>query len=484
MRLLPESRSRQEMIDQYGDWFKWLALLVVGLGTIAAVLATTSFNVAVPALSDYFGIGQDKVQWVITGFMAALTVGMLPTPWFLERFGFRKIFLYANFFLAVFSIAGALSNDFLLVVIWRVLQGTMAGLLTPLPMLAVMRLFPKGTQGRAAGILTFGIVLAPAVAPSLSGILLEHYGWQSIFLLSVPFCILTGVLGLHWLPVPGKLSNKSFDWTGVVILCLVSLLSINLITDMSNQGILATGTIVQLLLLLVLVWFFVHHARSSRISIISLEVFLERSFAMGTIVSLAYGVGLYASSYLIPVYMQQALDYNAAMSGLALLPSGIVLVLIIPIAGLLADYFSPRGITVVGMAIFGASFILFVIPAADVTYSELVYITIPGRIGLGLIIPSLTLAMLGYLKTDLLGQGSMIMNFSRQLGGTLGVAVVAVFVEWRVAYYSAQNTEIIHAYLEGFILIAIIFAVATLVALKMKPRSNVITKTVGSHDHM
>jgi len=467
MRLLPVAESREALIGRYSSRFKWLALFVVALGTIAGVLATTSFNVAVPAMSKYFGLGQDKVQWVITGFMVALTVAMLPTPWLLERFGFRRLFLSANFFLALFSIAGALSSDFLLIVGLRILQGITAGLLTPLPMLAVMRLFPQGTQGRAAGILTFGIVLAPAVSPSLSGLLLEQFGWQSIFLLNIPFCIITGVLGLYWLPYPGKTYRKQFDWTGVIILCVATLLCINLIAGITENGLLALRTILQTLHVVLLGWLFIWHARRSENAIVTPDIFYERSFATGTIVSLAYGVGLYASTYLIPVFMQDALGYDAALAGLALLPSGIVLTLIIPIAGVLADRYSPRGITVIGLAIFGFSFLLLVIAADGISYTALVLITIIGRIGLGLIIPSLTLAMLSYVQTLLLGQASMIMNFSRQLGGALGIAIVAVFVEWRVSHYGAES---IKAYMEAFALIAFIFAWAVLIATKMKPR--------------
>ena len=101
MRLLPEVPTRAALNRRHGDRFKWLALLVVGLGTIAAVLATTSFNVAVPALSKHFGLGQDQVQWAITGFLAALTVAMLPTPWLLDQVGFRRLFLGANLMLGM-----------------------------------------------------------------------------------------------------------------------------------------------------------------------------------------------------------------------------------------------------------------------------------------------------------------------------------------------------------------------------------------------
>ena len=104
MRLLPEVPTRAALNRRHGERFKWLALLVVGLGTIAAVLATTSFNVAVPALSKHFGLGQDQVQWAITGFLAALTVAMLPTPWLLDQVGFRRLFLGANLMLGITSL--------------------------------------------------------------------------------------------------------------------------------------------------------------------------------------------------------------------------------------------------------------------------------------------------------------------------------------------------------------------------------------------
>ena len=162
--LLPAAPSRDELFARHGERYRWLALFTVAIGVIAAVLATTSFSVAVPAMGAYWGMGQDRVQWVITGYMAAMTLAMLPTPWLLERFGFRRVFLGTVFFLGLTSLAGALVSDFAFTVAIRLLQGAAAGVQQPLSMVVVMRLFPPSRQGRATGLLSFGIVLALVVA--------------------------------------------------------------------------------------------------------------------------------------------------------------------------------------------------------------------------------------------------------------------------------------------------------------------------------
>jgi EmrB/QacA subfamily drug resistance transporter len=428
------------------------------------------FSVAVPAMGAFWGMGQDRVQWVITGYMAAMTLAMLPTPWLLERFGFRRVFLGTVLFLGLTSLAGALVSDFAGTVAIRLLQGAAAGVQQPLSMVVVMRLFPPGRQGRATGMLSFGIVLAPAVAPALAGVLLEHFGWQSIFLLSVPFCLLAGLLAVHLLPRAEDIQRRPFDWYGVALLSVITLALIEWVSTLREAGPLATWSRTLAGVALLSAGLFVVHARRSAAPIFSLELFRERSFAMGILVSFAYGVGVYASSYLIPVFLQNALGYGASPAGLALMPSGFVLAAAIPLAGLLADRHSPRWITVAGLLVFGLSFLYFGLRGSAVSYAEILWDTMIGRVGLGLIIPALTLATLRHLQPRLMGEASMVNNYIRQLGGVLGIAIVAVFVEWRIAVYGATPRGIDAAYSEAFLLLTVSFLLATVAALRMKPR--------------
>lgn len=470
MFFLPAAASFETLAERHGARYKWLVLLVVGLGTIAGVLATTSFSVAVPALSRHFGVGQAQVQWTMTGFMAAMTVGMLPTPWILDRIGFRRLFLGALAVLALASVAGSLATRFDLVVAARIVQGLAAGALQPLGTVAVMRLFPGQGQGRASGTLGFGIVLAPAIAPTLGGLLLDHFGWQAIFLLSVPPALAAGLLGCYLLPLPRETKRHEFDWTGVALLTLGTLLTVEGLASLQHSGPTSWRTLGLWALAGVALVAFIRHARRAAHPIISLELFGERSFAMGALVSFAYGFGLFASAYLIPVYLQHGLQFSATAAGLALLPSGVVLALTIPLAGRLADRYSPQRVVIAGLAMFCLSFVVFGLLAARITYPEIVTATILGRIGLGLVLPALSLAALRRLEPHQLGQSSVVVSYARQLGGVLGIAVAAVFVDWREALYAGRPGGVLDAYAESFFVLVAVFLLALAAACRMRPR--------------
>jgi len=176
--------------------------------------------------------------------MAAMTVAMLPTPWMRDRFGFRRVFLIALLALALTSVAGSLSPNFTFVVCARILQGAAAGILQPMGVLAVMRLFSPQSQGKASGVLSFSIVLAPAVAPALGGVLLDHFGWQAIFLINLPFCLVTGIFGLYWLPLPREIIRRRFDWLGVGLLTLGTLALVEGVVSLQQRGLLALRGVV------------------------------------------------------------------------------------------------------------------------------------------------------------------------------------------------------------------------------------------------
>ncbi len=190
------------------------------LGTISTILAATIVNVAFPALIAEFGVGHDTLQWVAAGFLAATTATMLTTAWLIETFGERATFVGTmSLFLAASLLAAASWNPPALIVA-RVLQGTAAGILQPLAMVVLFRVFPVEERGRAMALYGFGIVLAPAIGPALGGVLLEAFGWRSIFLLTVPFCIAALVLGARTLRWRMATSPRiRFDWIGCLLLC-------------------------------------------------------------------------------------------------------------------------------------------------------------------------------------------------------------------------------------------------------------------------
>jgi MFS transporter, DHA2 family, multidrug resistance protein len=468
MRWFRRTHSYDVLAQHYGERYKWMVLFILGIGTIAGVLCTSSFNVAVPALTHTFHLGQDHVQWAMTAFLAAMTIAMLPAAWLLERFGIRRVFIAALWLLIAASIAGFYAHTFVHVVLARLTQGLAAGVLQPLGIMALMRLFPPNIQGRASGILIVGIAFTPAIAPSISGWLLDQFGWRAIFLLGVPFALLAMIAARIWLPVPRKHTVKPFDWAGLGWLSAATIALIEFVSSLHHSGLAAVWTWGYAILMVVAMICYIRHAHSLPHAIIQLHLFSRPTFSRGTFVAFAYGFGLFASTYLIPVFLQNAMAYSATDAGLLLLPSGIALVLTIPFAGRMADKLSPRKITLAGLTIFGASFLVFVLAAGSIDYWEIVAATVVGRIGLGMILPALNLATLHEMEPHYLGQSSVVVSYARQLGGVVGVTMMAVFMEWREEVWGVIAPGVFKAYAQGFLLLSAVFVLAILVAIGMK----------------
>ena len=447
---------------------RWLVMGVIALGTIAAILSSTSLNVAAPALMMRFGIGQDRVQLVVTVFMLANTIAMLPSPWLIERFGLRRCFLAALLLLAVGSALGAMSPNFLFLLCMRVVQGCAAGMLMPMGAIIVIQSFPLDQQGRASGLLGFGVILAPAVAPGIGGLLIDHSGWESVLLMSLPFCALAWPGAVRYLPNDRTGTHPDFDWRGTAALVLltVSLLACASSIKGNSGALWWAGACA--LLALVSLNSFLRHARSQADAIISVAVFAQRRVTMGMFVSFAYGFGIYGSSYLIPVFLQTVMGLSATQSGGILVPAGIVLAGIMPLAGWLADYSQPRLLTAAGLLLFAASYFGMWLYSPDMSYMALMMLTILGRIGVGLLIASLNQAALRHLHGKLLGQSAMLISYLRMLGGFLGVALLAVLVEWRTTALGGSSAASAQAYNDAFLLSTVLLLLAMLAAWHMK----------------
>lgn len=450
------------------EYNKWQVMIVVAFGTIAAILTGNSLTVAVPALMAHFGLGADSIQLVVTVFMLANTVAMLPTPWLIDRYGLRRCFLAAIALLAVGSVLGAVSPNFYMLLGMRVLQGWAAGLLMPMGAIIVMHWFPFEEQGRAQGLLGLGIVLAPAMAPAFGGALIDHFGWQAVFLMSLPFCALAWPGGLRFLPNEVPAERHDFDWSGAAALFVMTVCLLGFASTIRG-GFAAWVSGSQALLALVSLAWFLRHARRQPHAIVRLAVFEKRPATMGLFVSFAFGFGVYGSSYLIPVYLQSVLKLSATQAGGVLVPGGLVLAAGMPLAGWLADRSKPWLISVIGLLFFALSFLGIWQYATAITYVALLLLTVLGRIGISLLSASLMQAARHDLHAGLRGQLAMLMSYLRMLGGFLGVALIAVFVEWRTASLGSSAFAGAQAYNEGFLISAIIMLLAMVAAWRMKP---------------
>jgi EmrB/QacA subfamily drug resistance transporter len=484
--------SLQALRARHGERYRWLLLLSVMVGTMASVMSSTIMNVAIPDMSRHFALGQERAQWVTSGFMVAMTVSMLATPWLLARFGYRRTYEGCMGLLLLGGVAGGFASDYPLVLAARVAEGLAAGVLQPIPAIIILRAFEPREQGRASGLFGMGVVLAPALGPSIGGLLVDAFGWRSIFFMVVPFGLASLWLARRYVPTtaPGGVSangqGPGLDWGGLVLATAGTLCLLNgLVALRDTEATRAWGLLAAAAGLLGV---FVgwqrrtlqtrqRHPAQGMDPLMNLTLFGDRRFAMGSVVAFIYGIALFGSTYLLPVYMQMGLGLSPSLVGSILLPAGLVLAVTMAGVGRLADRQPTHRLVSLGLGLLAVSFALMATISLErptLTLALLVTWAIVGRIGLGFILPSLNLGAMRGLDTALIPQGSSVINFLRMLGGAAGVGVCGIVLEWRVAARGALLTsgpptpERLAAFDDTFFLLATLCVLALAAAWRLR----------------
>ena len=379
LKQMNDTGSLLALQTRYGPRHRWYLLLAVMVGTMASIMSSTIINVAIPDLSHHFTLGQERAQWVSSGFMVAMTVSMLTTPWLLARYGYRSTYLGCMWLLMIGGIAGGLSNQYGMVLAARVMEGLAAGVVQPIPAIIILRAFAPTEQGRASGFFGMGVVLAPAIGPSIGGVLVDIWGWRSIFFMVVPFCLTSMWLAYKFVPttspgnVPADRNGAPIDWRGLVLASAGTLCLLNGLVEL--HGGTAWGASVLLLAAAAALVAFVAWERrvarqlTQRIAmgetrvtapLMSFDLFRYRQFAMGSVVAFIYGTALFGSTYLLPVFMQRGLGLSASYVGTILLPAGLVLALTIAVVGRMADRQPTYRLVTMGLVLLASSFALMV----------------------------------------------------------------------------------------------------------------------------
>lgn len=471
------SSTLGQLRARHGERYKWLVLLTVMIGSMAAIMSSTIVNVAIPDLSHDFTLGQERAQWVSASFMLAMTLSMLTTPWLLLRHGLRRTYTGAVVLLLFGGVVGGMSVNYPMLLTMRVIEGLASGIMQPIPAIVILRMFGSSEQGRAMGIFGFGVVLAPAVGPSIGGFLVEYFGWRSIFFVVVPFCLLVLVLIRRFLATnpPNKDVLTALDWKGLLLAGIGSLSILNGLVHLHDDRVLAGALLC--MGLLSLIGFIVYQLHAQQ-PLINMTLFGYRQFAMGALVAFIYGMGLFGSTYLLPVYMQMGLNYPPSQAGLVLLPAGIVLAITIWISGKMVDRYPPNVLVAIGLALLALSFVLMATGTRSTGFVTLMAWAVIGRIGLGMVLPSLTLGSMRGVNASLITQGATVINFMRQLGGAIGVSLVGIVLEWRIG---AERPELptlqaldrkLAAFDETFLCVAAVCAIAVLAAWRMRERES------------
>jgi MFS transporter, DHA2 family, multidrug resistance protein len=422
--------------------YRWMAAFTVMTGLLGTVMSSTMANIAIPDVMGAFGIGQDRAHWMSSGFLSAMTVSMLLNAWFLATFGARASFIAAMLVFSAASVLGEVAPTYEVVVAARVIQGACTGVLQPMAMSVIFLTFRPHERGVAMGLFGMGVVIGPAIGPTIGGFIVDHLGWRYIFTATLPLPLIATALASHFVPPrdPNAVRLR-LNWQSLLLMVTAVTGLLNGLSNGQRLGWESVYVAGSLLVAATAGFAFVVRELASKEPLVNLELFASRTYAASAVVSLVFGAGFFGSTYLLPIFAQTISGFTAVTAGLMLLPAGLAQLFVFPLAGRLAQQVRPGWPILFGLLAFAVSTYEFARADFDTAFWTLALWLTLGRIGLGFVFPSLSVGSLQSLRADLVPYGAGTLNFTRMIGAAVGVNLLAVIVEQRTATHASQLTQ-------------------------------------------
>lgn len=442
---------------------KWWTLVAVAFALFMIMLDNTVVNVALPAIQRDLGIDVAELEWIVTGYALSFAVLMLSGGKLADMFGRRRIFMIGLAIFSLSSLACGLAGSAELLIASRVVQGVGAAMMMPATLSLITAAFPPEQRGMAFGIWAGVSALALAIGPLIGGLLTENIAWNWIFYVNVP----VGIVGLaaatiiiqesrdtsqeQKLDIPGLLSS------GIGLFALVFAL-----IEGNNYG-WGSPTILALFGVAVIsfILFAVIEMRERR-PMFDLALFRNSTFTGANIAALMLMLAMFGVFFFLSLFMQNILGYTAVQAGATFLPMTMLIIVVAPIAGRLSDRFGARWLMTGGMTLVAASLLVFSQLGADASFWSLLPGTVLGGIGMASTMSPMTAAALAAVPMDKAGVGSGMLNTFRQVGGSLGVALMGAIFASEAESAQAVGLGPVDSFLQG---LHHAFLVAALIAL-------------------
>jgi DHA2 family multidrug resistance protein len=422
--------------------YRWWVLANVMIGTFMAVLDATIVNVGLPKIMAAFGVDVDKVEWVMTAYLLVFAV-MLPTSgWVADHWGYKRSYVAALLVFTLGSFLCGLSWDENSLIVFRIIQGAGAGFLMPVGMAIVTREFPPEQRGVALGFWSISAAASVSLGPLIGGYLIDHLDWRAIFDVNVP----VGLLGMFATLVIQREykteHTRSFDVVGFVSMSVFLSFLLLALSDGNaawNTGgwtspfILACFAVAAMALVI-----FLTTELTIQHPLIELGLFRDFNFALSNAVLFIFGLGMFGSTFLLPLYLQNSLGYTAFQAGAVFLPVGILQGLMSPVAGVLSDRLNPKLPAVIGISLLAVSLYMNGFLSLFSEHAQIMAALYVRGFAMGLVFtPLSTMALMG-IPRQKMAQASGLFNVVRQVGGSFGVAIIGTMLTRRVIYHSAM----------------------------------------------
>ncbi|RTR00824.1 DHA2 family efflux MFS transporter permease subunit [Halomonas nitroreducens] len=431
-------------------------LFSVLLGTFTVSLNNSALNLAVADLMATFDARASEVSWVVTLFMISMGMTMPLTGYLADRFGRRRVYLLGLWGFLAGSALGAMAQGLTGILLARGLQGMAAGLMIPLSLSLIFSAYPGDQRGRASGIWGFAVMIAPAIGPSVGGLLLEVSHWRALFLMNMPFALLGLLCGYRYLPADSVNRRRRFDLPGFALITLgmgavlFSLSRVESLTDLWRIQALLPLTAGVLALCL-----FVRVEGRARTPLLDLSLFAQRGYRLSVILACLQSIILFGCVLLVPLWMQTALGFGPLTTGLVFLATALAASVCSPVAGHLIDRYPPHWCIGAGLLITLASLLgLATLTEATPVWMIGAWMGLRG-LGLGCAYLPATAVGMQNLPEPHIAQASAMNNMARRLVSSLGIVALSIHYDTAVQaalqrgmpYTEASAAALQHAFL-------------------------------------
>jgi MFS transporter, DHA2 family, multidrug resistance protein len=428
--------------------FRYIIAITVSLASVLELLDTSIVNVAIPHMMGNLGATLDQIAWVSTGYIVANVIVLPITGWLSAYFGRRRYFAGS---IALFTIASFFcgnSHSLEALVFWRIIQGLGGGALLSTSQAILYEEFPREEYGTAMAIFGVGVMVGPTLGPTLGGYITDSFGWPWIFYINIPFGMLALALTLSF--IQDSLHQQKatrVDYVGLLLLAA----GIGALQTMLERGErfgwfesrqVTVLAIVSATSLIGFVW---HELRTDH-PVVDLRILKSRQLAVGVLFAFVLGVALYATVFVLPVYLQNLQNFTAKQTGFVILPGAIAAAMTMAFMGRLQGKFDARLSIVAGVALFGLSMWQHAHFTTDSGMRDFFWPLVWRGIGLGLIFVPLTNLALADLPMSRIPNGTGLFNLMRQLGGSVGIALSATLVTRFATIHRADLMANVTAY--------------------------------------
>lgn len=420
---------------------KILAALLFGM--FIAILNQTLLNVALPKINTEFNISASTGQWLMTGFMLVNGILIPITAYLFNKYSYRKLFLVALVLFTIGPLICAISMNFPIMMVGRVLQAIGAGVLMPLGSIVIITIYPPEKRGAAMGTMGIAMILAPAIGPTLSGYIVQNYHWNVMFYGMFIIGILAILVGFVWFKLYQYTTNPKADIPGIIFSTIGFGALLYGFSEAGNKGWGSVEIETMFAIGIIFIILFVIRELRMKAPMLNLEVLKFPTFTLTTVINMVVMLSLYGGMILLPIYLQNLRGFSALDSGLLLLPGSLIMGLLGPFAGKLLDTIGLKPLAIFGIAVMTYATWELTKLNMDTPYMTIMGIYVLRSFGMAFIMMPMVTAAINALPGRLASHGNAFLNTMRQLAGSIGTAIlVTVMTTQTTQHLSAFGEEL------------------------------------------